>query len=146
MFTIQGDRLVTKVRLNYEAQTEYTVNVTVRDKNKASLTQAVAVRVLDVNDPPSDILLPPGVAVAENAKVYVTVQRYMYINNNSNNNNNNTNNNNHNNNNNNYNKNNNNDNNNNNSDNDTNNSIYNDFDNNNNKNYSNDDNRIVGGF
>lgn len=46
------------------------VNVTVEDKKNASLTQEILVRVLDMNDSPSKILLPSGASVAENAKVY----------------------------------------------------------------------------
>ena len=60
---------MTKVRLNYEDRADYNVSVTVVDKGNASLTQEIVVRVLDMNDPPSGILLSSGASVAENSKV-----------------------------------------------------------------------------
>ena len=69
VFSIVGDRLETLVRLNYEEQNVYLVNITTTDSGNQSLTQGVVVSVLDVNDAPTGILLPQGTAIAENTKV-----------------------------------------------------------------------------
>ena len=69
LFNIVGDRLETLVRLNYEEQNVYLVNITTTDSGNQMLTQGVVVRVLDVNDAPTGIVLPQGTAVPENTKV-----------------------------------------------------------------------------
>ena len=57
------------MRLNYEEQNVYLVNITTTDSGNQMLTQRVVVRVLDVNDAPTGIVLPQGTAVPENTKV-----------------------------------------------------------------------------
>ena len=69
MFNIVGDRLQTLVRLNYEEENVYLVNVTTTDSGNQMLTQGVVVSVLDVNDAPIGIVLPQGTAIPENTKV-----------------------------------------------------------------------------
>ena len=69
VFNIVGDRLETLVRLNYEEQNVYLVNITTTDSGNQMLTQGVVVRVLDVNDVPTGIVLPQGTAIPENTKV-----------------------------------------------------------------------------
>ena len=70
-FTIDSDHLQTLVRFNYEEQSNYHLNVTTTDSGNDSLTQGVVVSVLDVNDPPSGIVLPQGTEIAENTKVSI---------------------------------------------------------------------------
>ena len=74
LFSIVGDRLETRVRLNYEQQNAYLVNITTTDSGNQSLTQGVVISVLDVNDAPTGIVLPQGTAIAENTKVNVYSQ------------------------------------------------------------------------
>lgn len=69
VFNIVGDRLETLLRLNYEEQNVYLVNITTTDSGNQMLTQGVVVRVLDVNDAPTGIVLPQGTAIPENTKV-----------------------------------------------------------------------------
>lgn len=69
MFNIVGDRLQTLVRLNYEEQNVYLLNVTTTDSGNQMLTQGVVVSVLDGNDAPTGIVLPQGTAIPENTKV-----------------------------------------------------------------------------
>ena len=69
MFNIVGDRLQALVRLNYEEENVYLVNVTTTDSGNQMLTQGVVVSVLDVNDAPTGIVLPQGTAIPENTKV-----------------------------------------------------------------------------
>ena len=69
LFGIEGDRLKTLVRFNYEVQNSYHLNITTTDSGNDSLTQGVVVSVLDVNDAPSGIMLPQGTEIAENTKV-----------------------------------------------------------------------------
>ena len=68
-FTIEGDKLITSVRFNYEKQNSYNLNITTTDSGNDSFTQEVVVSILDVNDVPSGILLPQGTEIAEHAKV-----------------------------------------------------------------------------
>lgn len=69
VFNIVGDRLESLVRLNYEEQNLYLVNITTTDSGNQMLTQGLVVSVLDVNDAPTGIVLPQGTAIPENTKV-----------------------------------------------------------------------------
>lgn len=68
-FTIEGDKLITSVRFNYEKQNSYNLNITTTDSGNDSFTHEVVVSILDVNDVPSGIVLPQGTEIAENTKV-----------------------------------------------------------------------------
>ena len=79
LFSIVQDRLVTRVRLNYEQQNIYFVNVTTTDSGNQSLTQGVVVSILDVNDAPTGIVLPQGKAITENTKVSHGLSNCLHV-------------------------------------------------------------------
>ena len=74
-FSIVGSEMITLVSLNYEEQTIYPVDIQSIDSEGASITVTHNIKVLDVNDAPSNIFFVTAPVVAENATVNTTVGR-----------------------------------------------------------------------
>jgi len=74
-FSIIGSEMTTLVSLNFEEQTIYPVDIQSIDSRGASITVTHNIKVIDVNDAPSNIFFVTAPVVAENATINTTVGR-----------------------------------------------------------------------
>ena len=66
-FEIQGDKLFTRIPLNFEAKEEYPIRITATSTDgQISLSKDLVVRAINVNDPPNNLLLSTNTIVINN--------------------------------------------------------------------------------
>ena len=56
-FEIMGNQLQTKIPLNYEAQSSYTISITTQDQGDSTLTEDFIITIENINDAPTAITL-----------------------------------------------------------------------------------------
>ena len=72
IFTIQADRLKTKVRFNYEQRANYPISILVTDKEGSTHMESFTIAIQDRNDAPLDISLSKN-TVTENEAIGTVV-------------------------------------------------------------------------